>query len=92
MAMLDYGADQLLWPNLQPRFWTEFAIQSNDKLIEGLSNLAMKPSENTGGGLLNRIIDMMVIKESCREYQNKVQKPQNDVNGGMSPQTVRKYS
>jgi hypothetical protein len=43
----------------------QFTIQAQDKLIiQGLSNLATKPTETTGD-LLNRVTDtMVIIKES----------------------------
>jgi hypothetical protein len=65
MEMLDWTADQLTWTNLKPRFQWQFATQTDEEMIiEGLSNLAMKPSESTGE-LLARITNTMVIlKES----------------------------
>jgi hypothetical protein len=47
--------------NIKPRFQIQFAVQTDDKLIiEGLSNLTMKPTETTGD-LLNRVTDTIVI-------------------------------
>jgi hypothetical protein len=65
VEMLNWEGDQLTWMNLKPRFQRQFATQSDNKLIiNGLSNLAMKPSELTGE-LLARIINTMaIIKES----------------------------
>jgi hypothetical protein len=67
--MVNYSTDQLLCSNLKPCFLKEFAVQLNDELImEGLSNLAMKPTEDTRD-LLNWITDTMVnIKESYNSY------------------------
>jgi hypothetical protein len=46
VEMLDWEGDQLTWTNLKPRFQYQFATQTDDSLIiEGLSNLAMKPNE-----------------------------------------------
>jgi len=63
----------------------EFAVQSNEKLIiDGLSNLAMKANETTRE-LLTRVTQtMVVIKESYNTYQNKVELPNEDLNGGVS--------
>jgi hypothetical protein len=61
--MLDWEGDQI----------TLFATQMDDSLIiEGLSNLAMKPNESMGK-LLPRITNSMgIIKDSYVAYQNKV--------------------
>jgi hypothetical protein len=49
VGMLDWTAALLTWTNLKPRFQRQFATQTDEKMImEGLSNLAMKPSESTG--------------------------------------------
>jgi hypothetical protein len=49
VEMLDWNVDQLTWTNLKPRFQRQFATQTDEKMIiEGLSNLAMKPKESTG--------------------------------------------
>jgi hypothetical protein len=85
MEMLDWTADQLTWTNLKPRFQRQFATQMDKKMIiEGLSNLAMKPSESTG--LLARITNTMVIlKESYASYENKPAAPSHHhVNGGFT--------
>jgi len=76
IEMLDWTADQLTWTNLKPRFQRQFATQTDKKMIiEGLSNLAMKPSESTGE-LLARITNTMVIlKESYASYENKPAAP-----------------
>jgi hypothetical protein len=80
--MLDWAEAQLTWTNLKPRFQKQFATQTDDKqIIDGLSNLAMGPSETTGE-LLERITNLMVIiKESYAEYDNKVQEPPTDSHG-----------
>jgi hypothetical protein len=57
--MLNWTADQLTWTNLKPRFQRQFTTQTDEKMIiEGLSNLAMKPYESTGE-LLARITNTM---------------------------------
>ncbi len=59
--MLDWTPAQLTWTNLKSRFQCQFATQTDEKMImEGLSNLAMKPGESTGE-LLARITNTMVI-------------------------------
>jgi hypothetical protein len=75
--MLDWTEAQLTWTNLKPRFQKQFATQTDDKqIIEGLSNLAMGPSE-TNGELLARITNLMVIIA----YNNKVPEPPTDAHG-----------
>jgi hypothetical protein len=61
-------------------------------IIEGLSNLAMRPSESTGE-LLARITNTMVIlKESYASYENKPAAPaHHDVNGGFTMPTARRW-
>jgi len=80
--MLDWTEAQLTWTNLKPRFQKQFATQTDDKqIIEGLSNLAMGPSE-TNGELLARITNLMVIiKESYAAYDNKVPEPPTNAHG-----------
>jgi len=72
VQMLEWEGDQLTWTNLKPRFQWQFTTQSDDKhIIDGLSNLAMKPNESMGE-LLARIINtMVIIKESYAAYENK---------------------
>jgi hypothetical protein len=81
--MPDWSADQLTWINLKPRFQKQFATQTDDKLIiGGLSNFAMGLNETTGE-LLARITNtMVIIKESYAAYENKVEAPPQDGNGG----------
>ncbi len=57
-------------------------MQTDDKqIIDGLSNLAMGPSETTGE-LLAWITNLMVIiKESYAAYDNKVPEPPTDAHG-----------
>jgi hypothetical protein len=62
---LDGTADQLTSTNLKPRFQRQFATQTDEKMIiEGLSNLAMKPYKSTGE-LLARITSTMVILKTA---------------------------
>jgi hypothetical protein len=82
--MLDWTPAQLTWTNLKPRFQRQFATQTDEKMImEGLSNLAMKPGESTGE-LLARITNtMVIIKDTYASYENKPPAPANfDVNNG----------
>ncbi len=95
--MLDWTDAQLTWTNLKPRFQKQFATQTDDKqIIEGLSNLAMGPNENTGE-LLARITNLMVIiKESYVAYNNKAPEPPTDTQGlghvGLLENTVKQWT
>jgi hypothetical protein len=89
--MLDWTPAQLTWTNLKPRFQRQFATQTDEKMImEGLSNLAMKPGESTGE-LLARITNtMVIIKDSYASYENKPPAPANfDVNNGFTMPVCR---
>jgi hypothetical protein len=91
--MLDWTTDQLACTNLKPRFQRQFATQTDEKMIiEGLSNLAMKPHESTGE-LLARITNTMVIlKDSYASYVNKPVAPaHHDVNGGFTMPTTTRW-
>ena len=91
--MLDWTPAQLTWTNLKPRFQRQFATQTDEKMImEGLSNLAMKPGELTGE-LLARITNtMVIIKESYASYENKPPAPANfDVNNGFTMPVCRQW-
>jgi hypothetical protein len=91
--MLDWTPAQLTWTNLKPRFQRQFATQTDEKMImEGLSNLAMKPGESTGE-LLARITNTMVIlKESYASYENKPPAPAHfDVNNGYTMPVCRQW-
>jgi hypothetical protein len=61
-------------------------------IMEGLSNLAMKPGESTGE-LLARITNTMVIlKESYASYENKPAAPaHHNVNGGFTMPRARQW-
>ena len=91
--MLDWTPAQLTWTNLKPRFQRQFATKTDEKMImEGLSNLAMKPGESTGE-LLARITNtMVIIKESYASYENKPPAPANfDVNNGFTMPVCRQW-
>jgi hypothetical protein len=71
-SVVDWDAeehDQPLWSDLKYVFKQEYAVQTNERLnLEGLSNLAMKPSEMMNK-LLTRITrTTSVIQESFAEY------------------------
>ena len=95
--MLDWTDAQLTWTNLKPRFQKQFATQTDDKqIIEGLSNLAMGPTETTGE-LLARITNLMVIiKESYAAYNNKAPEPPTDAQGlghvGLLENTAKQWT
>jgi hypothetical protein len=61
-------------------------------IIEGLSNLALKPYESTGE-LLARITNTMVIlKDSYTSYENKPAAPAHyDINGGYTVDTATRW-
>jgi len=93
VEMLDWTAAQLTWTNLKPRFQRQFATQTDEKMImEGLSNLAMKPGESTGE-LLARITNtMVIIKDSYASYENKPAAPaHHDVNNGYTMPVCRQW-
>jgi hypothetical protein len=60
--------DRYLWSDFKDLFKQEYAVQTNEKLmLDGLSNLAMKPTE-TMNELISRITrTVRVIKESFEE-------------------------
>jgi hypothetical protein len=93
VEMLDWTAAQLTWTNLKPRFQWQFATQTDEKMImEGLSNLAMKPGESTGE-LLARITNtMVIIKDSYASYENKPAAPaHHNVNNGFTMPVCRQW-
>jgi hypothetical protein len=69
----DDECDQPVWSKFKDVFKQEYTVQTNELLIlEGLANLAMKPSEITNE-LLTRITHTTrVIKESFAEYRSVV--------------------
>jgi hypothetical protein len=76
---------RLLWSDFKDLFKQEYAVQTNDKLIlEGLSNLAMKPNETTNEFLTRITRTRQVIRESFDKYNAKIPYPHNDINGGIS--------
>jgi hypothetical protein len=94
-SIVDWNTDEnvrLVWSDFKDLFKQEYAVQTNDKLIlEGLSNLAMKPNETTNE-LLTRITrTTRVIRESFDEYDAKIPYPQNDLNGGISNARFRAF-
>jgi hypothetical protein len=94
-SIVDWNTDdnvRLVWSDIKDLFKQEYAVQTNDKLIlEGLSNLAMKPNETTNE-LLTRITrTTRVIRESFDDYNAKIPYPHNDVNGGISNNSFRRF-
>jgi hypothetical protein len=69
VEMLDWEGDQLTWTNLKTSLQRQFAMLTDEKrIIDGLSNLAMKANKSTGE-LLARITNtMVIIKESYATY------------------------
>ncbi len=94
-SIVDWNTDEnvrLVWSDFKDLFKQEYAVQTNDKLIlEGLSNLVMKPNEMTSE-LLTRITrTTRVIRESFDDYGAKIPYPHNDVNGGISNHSFRRF-
>jgi hypothetical protein len=91
-SIVDWNTDEtvrLVWSDFKDLFKQEYAVQTNDKLIlQGLSNLAMKPNETTNE-LLTRTT--RVIRESFDDYGAKIPYPLNDQNDGISNQTFRTF-
>ncbi len=75
----DEENDQPLWSDFKVVFKQEYAVQTNEQLIlEGLANLAMKPSETTNELLTRITCTTRVIKESFAEYGGITPDPLND--------------
>jgi hypothetical protein len=93
VEMLDWTMDQLTWTNLKPRFQRQFATQTDEKMImEGLSNLAVKPGESTGELLAWITNTMVIIKESYASYENKPAAPaHHNVNNGFTLPVCRQW-
>jgi hypothetical protein len=94
-SIVDWNTDetvQLVWSDFKDLFKQEYVVQTSDKLIlEGLSNLAMKPNEATNE-LLTRIIrTTRVIRESFDDYGAKIPYPLNDRNNGISNHSFRTF-
>jgi hypothetical protein len=94
-SIVDWNTDEnvrLLWTDFKDLFKQEYAVQTNNKLIlEGLSNLAMKPNEMTNELLTRLTRTTRVIRESFYEYDAKIPYPHNDVNGGISNNAFRRF-
>jgi hypothetical protein len=92
VEMLDWSTDHLTWTNLKPRFQKQFAAQMDDRqIINGLSNLAISTNETTGELLARVTNTMVIIKESYVTYENKVEAPVQDANGGYLDATATKW-
>ncbi len=94
-SIIDWNTDEnvrLVWADFKDLFNQEYAVQTNNKLIlEGLSNLAMKPNETTNE-LLTRITrTTRVIRESFDDYNAKIPYPLNDRNDGISNHSFRTF-
>ncbi len=81
-----------MWSDFKDIFKQEYAVQTNKRLIlEGLANLAMKPTELTNE-LLTRITrTTQVIKESFAEYGAITPDPLNNRNDRISNQAFRTF-
>jgi hypothetical protein len=94
-SIVDWNTDEnvrLVWSDFKDLFKQEYAVQTDDKLIlEGLSNLAMKPNETTNELLTHITRTTRVIRENFDEYDAKIPYPHNDVNGGISNNSFRRF-
>jgi hypothetical protein len=87
-----WEGDQLTWTNLKPRFQNQFATQTDDKLlIDGLSNLAMKPNKSTSELPAQITKTMGIIKDSFAAYCNKVPASNHNANRGYLDATATKW-
>jgi hypothetical protein len=69
----DDECDQPVWSKFKDVFKQEYTVQTNKRLIlEGLANLAMKPSETTNELLTRITCTTRVIKKSFAEYGSVV--------------------
>jgi hypothetical protein len=83
---------QLTPTRFKPLLKKEFAAQSIDThIMDGLSNLAMKPGE-TIRELLTRVTKtVVIIKESYKTYWDKAEGPNNNLNGGIRNNVITTY-
>jgi hypothetical protein len=88
----DNEHNQPLWSDFKEIFKQEYTVQTNKRLIlEGLSNLAMKPNETTNELLTQITRTVRVIKESFENYRAITLDLLNDINHGVSNQTFRTF-
>ncbi len=81
----DDERDQPVWSEFKDIFKQEYAVQTNERLIlEGLANLAMKPSETTNKPLMRITNTTRVKKESFAEYRAITPDLLNNQNDGIS--------
>ncbi len=74
----DDECDQPVWSEFKDVFKQEYAVQTNEQLIlEGLANLAMKPSETMNELLMRITRTTRVIKEGFAEYRAITPDPLN---------------
>jgi hypothetical protein len=94
-SIVDWSTDenvQLVWSDFKDLFKQEYAVQTNDKLIlEGLSNLDMKPNETTNELLTCITRTTRVIRESFDDYDAKIPYPHNDRNDGISNHSFQRF-
>ncbi len=94
-SIVDWNTDEnvrLVWSDFKDLFKQEYAVQTNDKLIlEGLSNLAMKPNETTNELLTCITRTTRVIRESLDDYDAKIPYPHNDRNNRISNHSFRRF-
>jgi hypothetical protein len=84
--------NQLLWMDFKGLFKQEYAVQTNDRLIlEGLSNLAMKPNEMTNEVISQITRTVKGFKESFYDFGGVIPYPQNYLNGSICNNTFRTF-
>ncbi len=84
--------NQLLWSNIKDLFKQEYAVQTNERLIlEGLSNLAMKPNETTNKVISQIMRTVRVIKESFYNFGGVIPYPHNNINGSISNNSFQAF-
>jgi hypothetical protein len=90
--MDDNELDQYLWSDLKDLFKQEYAVQMNEQLIlEGLSNLAMKPTETTNERISRITRTVRVIKESFEDYEGVIPYLPNNCNDRISNHAFRTF-
>jgi hypothetical protein len=72
--------------------WSDYTLQMNERLIlEGLLNLAMKPTKTTNEVISRITRTVKVIKESFEDYRGVIPHPLNNFNDGISNHAFRTF-
>ncbi len=90
--MDDDEQDRYLWSDFKDLYKQKHAVQTNERLIlEGLSNLTMKPTETTNEVISRITRTVRVIKESFKDCGGLIPYPPNDRNDGISNHAFRTF-